>query len=109
MAREPFTNVGLVCDKHASKPGGFKGQEPENFLGKYVKLGFPAINPITRKSSTEHMWVEVICVDKKDRRLKNGEQMVGKVSNNPVFDCEYSCGDEVAFSVDEIEAVYSGD
>jgi hypothetical protein len=91
-------NIGLVCPTHASKPGAFTGKDPKTFVGKYVKLGFPATDPRTKLPSTEHMWVKVEGLHE--------EGLHGVVNNDPVLDCEYSDGSGVAFGVDEIEAVY---
>jgi hypothetical protein len=98
-AREPLLNVGLVCEKHAPKPGSFTGQDPSTFIGKHVKLGFPALD--RGRQTTEHMWVMVT-------ELFSGpepEQLVGFVNNDPVLECAYKDGDAVAFAVSEIEAV----
>lgn len=84
-------NVGLVCPEHSPKPGKFKGQDPTIFLGKYVKLGFT-----TKQGPIEHMWVKV-------ERLGDQTQLEGVLNNDPVYDTEYKCGEEIGFDVEEIE------
>jgi hypothetical protein len=91
-------NVGYACEKHASKPGAFKGKDPKSFLGLTVKLGFPATHPETGKPCTEHMWVLVQGLHEMG--------LQGNLRNDPVMICEYVYDDKVAFGVDEIEAVY---
>jgi uncharacterized protein YegJ (DUF2314 family) len=103
---EPLFNVGMVCKDHAPKPGRFAGMKPHTFVGKLVKLGFPATNPQTNKETTEHMWVKVT------QQLEvgiysTGEELVGTLENDPFLICEYENGDEVAFKVEEIEDVYT--
>lgn len=98
MPHEPLSNIGPVCDQHAPKPGKFIGQAPASFFGKFVKLGFPAKDPKSGRAVAEHMWVRVEGYgDKQDLR--------GKLDNDPILECEYQCGDLVAFDVAEIEAV----
>ncbi len=101
LKREPLSNSAYVCSKHASKPGAYTGQDPKGFVGKHVKLGFPAKDQ--GRSTTEHMWVRVT-------KLYEGtenEQLEGTIDNDPVLDCAYKDGDTIAFSVKEIEDVYA--
>lgn len=100
--KEPLSNVGMVCGPCAEdrlKPGKFIGQDPATFIGKYVKLGFPAKNPATGADTTEHMWVKV---DGKYEGEEN-EELIGTLNNDPILICEYQCGSQVAFKVAEIE------
>lgn len=99
---EPIFNVGLVCKDHAPKPGKFKDNKPADFVGKIVKLGFPATNPLSQKETLEHMWVRVDSLVQPGT-YDSGEELVGTLDNDPILDCEYACGDEVAFKVEEIE------
>ncbi len=87
-------NVGFVCPEHESKPGKYKGRKPKEFIGKYVKLGFP----IKGTNSREHMWVLV-------EKVVKGE-LQGTLDNDPTSDVGYECGDGVGFKVEEIEDVY---
>ncbi len=93
-------NVATVCPKHSPKPGGFVGQDPKSFIGEFVKLGFPAKWP-DGKPSVEHMWVKV------EELLPTGE-LQGSLNQDPVllYDEPLTCGDKVAFTVDEIEDVW---
>lgn len=93
-------NVATVCPNHAQKPGKYVGQDPASFIGEFVKLGFPAKWP-TGEPSTEHMWVRVT------KLLPSGE-LQGDLNQDPVlfYDEPLKCGDEVAFTVDEIEDVW---
>lgn len=101
---EPLFNVGMVCKDHAPKPGKYAGTEPRAFLGKLVKLGFPATNPQTMTETTEHMWVKVSEV-LEPGTYDSGEELVGTLENDPFLICEYENGDEVAFKVEEIEDI----
>lgn len=96
--KEPLSNIGAVCEDCASKPGKYTGQDPKTFVGKHVKLGFPARDPRTMKKTTEHMWVEVQEV--------TPEGLKGTVNNDPIMVTQYICGTEILFTVDEIEDVY---
>lgn len=95
--QEPTSNIGLVCDEHAPKPGLFKNFPAEYFIGLHVKLGFPS-----KEGPLEHMWVKVEWYDEATCELK------GKLDNDPVYDVGYQCNDDLAFEVDEIEAVHEG-
>lgn len=96
MAEDP-RNWGFVCDKHAPKPDPrFLELPPEYFIGKHVKLGFLTEDGL----DTEHMWVEV-----KSLCDENDEELVGMLDNDPVK-VDYTYGELIAFSRDEIEAVY---
>jgi uncharacterized protein YegJ (DUF2314 family) len=96
--REPLFNVGMVCKDHAPKPGRFKDSDPSKLVGEMVKLGFPATHPHTGKETIEHMWVNVHKVE--------GQELIGTLNNDPILDCEYQIGDDVAFKVEEIEDVF---
>lgn len=98
--KEPLSNIGMVCDEHAPKPGKYLGQDPKTFLGKICKLGFPGIHPISGRESLEHMWVSV------DRITEKGE-LQGRLKNDPIFlfDPPLEHGDGIGFTVDEIEDV----
>lgn len=102
MPREPISNIGRVCGPCAEerlKPGKFAGQDPATFIGRYVKLGFPARFPDTGKDTTEHMWVLV------EGRYegKEDEELIGTLNNDPILICAYQSGSLVAFKVVEIE------
>jgi len=94
---EPLFNVGMVCKDHAPQPGKFAGMNPETFLGKFVKLGFDAINPRSGKETKEHMWVKVT-------HMADGF-LAGTLENDPILICEYQNGDGVLFQVEEIEDI----
>ncbi len=98
--KEHPSNIGLVCDAHASKPGKFSGNDPKTFLKKFCKLGFKGVNPRTKKEITEHMWVFVHEV------MEDGE-LHGTLDNDPVceLDPPFVCGDWIGFRVEEIEEV----
>lgn len=96
-------NVRLVCDAHAPRAGRYTGTAPETFLGGMVKLAFKNKHPVSKKETLEHMWVEVIeLVD--EGVYPNGERLIGRLHSEPVLETEYVAGDELAFSVAEIEA-----
>lgn len=95
-SRESASNFGFVCKEHAPKPGKYQGQEPSLFVGKLVKLGFPAKRS-NGHETIEHMWVKV-------EKLQD-DQLVGTLENDPFLECEYQYGDGVLFQVEEIEDV----
>jgi len=99
----PKDNVRAVCDAHAPRQGRFTGTKPETFLGGMVKLAFKAINPTTGNETLEHMWVEVTELVTSDV-YQNGESLIGRLYSEPVLQCDYASGDELAFKVEEIEA-----
>lgn len=102
MPLEDPRNIGFVCDAHASRPNAHFATLPvEWFIGKFVKLGFPAKTP-DGGASTEHMWVKVL----KPHDGDPPEELVGELDNDPVYDVGYVCGDWVGFSRAEIEKVY---
>ncbi len=68
-------------------------------MGKYVKLGFKATNPVSNKETKEHMWLRVEKVD--------GPLLVGTLDNDPVMETEVKFGDTINFFVSEIEEVYN--
>jgi hypothetical protein len=87
-------NVGYVCEAHASKPGGFVGQEASSFVGRYVKLCF-----VRLAGGHENMWVMVERVD--------AGQLIGTLENEPTTDLALGPlhrGDRLAFGVEEIAA-----
>ena len=92
MTKEPRSNIGLYCEKHAPKPIGFSG-DPQTLVGCYVKKGFPVESANVEK---EHMWVKVISV-------KDGV-LIGTLANDPLYLIEMRCGDKVEVKLDEIEA-----
>lgn len=94
-------NFGFVCPDHKPKPNAAFAELPvEFYYGKFVKLGFPAVNPITGVSGTEHMWVKVL-----GPALAPPEELLGELHNSPVMVTDYEHGDRVAFSRSEIEMV----
>ena len=109
--REPFSNISLVCKDHAPKPGKYRDGKPEDFVGKMVKLGFTGTNPHTGKVSLEHMWVRVSEALQPDKYQAGDwlfqQELIGSLDNDPVFEMEYQCGDNIAFKIEEIEDVYS--
>ncbi len=91
--KEPAHNIGFVCKDHQPKPGKYSSHDPKTFLGKYVKLGFPARN----SGVVEHMWVKVEEVTDKE--------LIGTLDNDPIKDVGYLHGDALAFELHEIEDV----
>lgn len=85
-------NIGVVCSRHAPRPGRYKDVDPRTLIGKYAKLGFPS-----ECGRIEHMWVLVEEMD--------GGKLYGTLNNDPVLDVGFVCGDPVGFTVDEIEAI----
>lgn len=85
-------NIGVVCDRHAPKPGRYKDVDPQTLIGKFVKLGFPS-----KCGRIEHMWILVEAV--------NGDELQGTLNNDPVLDVGFVCDDGDGFTTDEIEAV----
>lgn len=91
-------NVVFLCNTHAPKPDPkLHAHPPEYFVGRHVKLGFPAIAP-DGSNVAEHMWVDVKSVTPEGR-------LEGVLDNDPVYDTEYANGDLLRFEVYQIEAV----
>jgi hypothetical protein len=102
MMEDP-KNIAMYCDKHAPKPIKFTG-DPKTLIGAHVKLRFatgvpPTAEAAKRWPSGEHMWVKVSGFD--------GETLTGTLDNEPVFIEDIELGDEVEFTLDEIEDVHT--
>lgn len=96
--KESPHNIIAVCEEHASKPQEvYSKMAPDFFIGKFVKKGFPGLNPVTKKTQLEHMWVRVQSVE--------GKNLMGKLDNDPVFEMELKLGDTVKVGLHEIEQV----
>lgn len=95
--QEPISNIGVVCENHAPKPGKFTHIPDPYFIGLHVKLGFGS-----KQGPVEHMWVKV------EQYNRDTGELEGTLANDPVLDVGYQCGDWLAFEVDEIEAVNEG-
>ena len=63
----------------------------EWFVGKYVKLGFPA------GDAKEHCWVEVTGTKE--------EELIGRLDNTPVIALDWKGGAILTFNRGEIEEV----
>jgi len=90
--KEPLSNIGMTCKKHASKPMDYKGPL-EDLIGKFVKRSFR-----TETELIEHMWVKVVSVD--------GDTITGILENDPLFVKGLVCGDEITVERGQIEEVY---
>ena len=99
----------MVCPHHQPKPRPelYARRPLASFVGKHVKLGFDTIpEPAEFKEEfpdrewplKEHMWVKVGHV------APNGTELYGVVDNDPIF-CDFSSGQGVFFTADEIEMV----
>lgn len=95
MGRESPSNVGLVCPAHAPTAGKYVGQSPSNFIGNFVKVAFKC----RTTERLEHLWVVVT-------EVEGADGLRGKVNNDPVLDVGVKDGDEVVFTVAQIEDVY---
>ena len=95
---ELMEDVTLLCPKCAPKPDPRIKKEPlHEFVGKLCKMAFPCeVGQVT----TEHMWVRCVGAAKKE-----GEELRGKLDNDPVLVTELRRGDWVEFSRSDIEAV----
>lgn len=97
--KEPISNVGFLCSEHASKPGGFTDKSLDFFVGKFAKLLF--VIPESkdkRRLNFERMWVEVLRVE--------GDELIGRLDNDPMYVTEYEFNDLLAFKIQEIAEVY---
>jgi uncharacterized protein YegJ (DUF2314 family) len=95
--KEPLTNVGFVCEHLAPAAGKYAGQDAKQFVGKFIKMAFDAVNPQTNRPTKEHMWVLV--ENEKDGTL------TGKLDNDPILQTSVQCGDTIHLTVDQIEDV----
>lgn len=96
--QEPKENISTFCSEECLKKAGllstYLNVPLKNFIGKYVKVGFPI-----EGDQKEHMWIEVQEITK-DGLLK------GPLDNDPVSVDYVRCGDIVEISHDEIELVH---
>jgi hypothetical protein len=92
-------NVKMKCEDHAPKsnPRWLK-KKPEWFVGRYVKIAFPAVNPASGHKTFEHMWVQVL-------ETREDGRLAGRLANAPVFRVRVNIGDWVDFGLDRIEDV----
>jgi len=98
--REPLANMGMVCPHLAPRPQAhFTTLPPEFFIGKYVKLFFPALEP-EEPEAGDHMWVKVTQLAEAPT-----EELRGTLDNDAYYDVGYDCGDQLEFSRSEIEQV----
>jgi hypothetical protein len=72
------------------------GDGPEQYVGYLVKREFPCLDGVR----SENMWCEVVRVD--------GERLVGRLRNQPLFATYVHPGEEVDIEVREIIAVDVG-
>jgi len=98
MGHEPLGNIGVVCDKCASRPQTKYAEMPaESFVGAYVKLAFATDSDGLRRGyKWEHMWVKVTAT-------YGGNMLVGLLDNDPVFCTGVKFKDAVFFTTDLIE------
>lgn len=95
---------GYVCDDCAPKPDPQYAEQPlELFFGKYVKLGVPVLDETGEEASKEHMWFKVLGPAEGEAK-EAGEELLGELNNDPV-NSDMNCGDLMAFSRHEIEAM----
>lgn len=93
---ESILNLRFVCDAHSSKPNPEYAKKPAKFfVGGFVKKAFEVLHPYTRKSASEHMWVEI-------KTIKDGN-LIGELNNDPIYLTALQCGDEVIVKLSEIE------
>jgi len=91
-------NIDWKCDAHAPKPEKVWGRmAPAWFIGKCVKKGFSGVDPRTGKESLEHMWVQIFKAD--------GQVLVGRLANAPLFQMPLKPGDWLRVEIPEIEDV----
>lgn len=98
MPREPLSNVGFVCSKHATDDREKNStKRPASFVGKHVKLGFPTELTGPRDPKVERMWVKTL-------RESDGK-LIGVVDNDPITPVvaeKYPSGTEIEFETNEI-------
>lgn len=103
MPREPLSNIGFVCEKHAADDRkSNSAKSPKSFVGKHVKLGFPTGLTGPREPRVERMWVKTL-------RESEGK-LIGVVDNDPITPNvarEYPSGTEIEFETNEILEVLS--
>lgn len=98
---EPDRNFGYVCKKHAPKPNPiYTTVKPDEFIGKYVKLGFDTGLP-EGLPQLEHMWVFVLALAPPETDC----QLMGNLNNDPQWIPGLKDGARVLFTLNEIEDV----
>jgi uncharacterized protein YegJ (DUF2314 family) len=90
---EDTRNIGLAHPECAprAKPELLEGKTLESFIGKFVKVAFAGIDPVSGRPRTEHMWVEV-------KSVEDGK-FVGLLNNDPVLDHEPPLEDQSKVTV----------
>lgn len=89
--REPASNIRPVCRSCGLQPNPKYNKIPLIFfVGKYVKTKFTALDG----GNNEYMWSEITGVD--------GNNLVGKLNNDPVICTHLKDGDTVAVTRDQI-------
>jgi hypothetical protein len=110
-AREPVSNLIPVCTNCRKPDPKFARMPCDYFIGKYVKLGFKVTDEVKKIAKehgvscpeVEHMWVVVTKL-----AITPGQELQGKVNNDPVFAIEWPCDTEIEFNRQEIEQVMEG-
>lgn len=84
-----------VCSDHAPRAGAYVGREGSTFVGKYVKIAFKCRDT----HRLEHLYVKVT-------ETYGDDHLKGNVDNDPVLNIGVKCGDEVHFTVAQVEDIY---
>jgi hypothetical protein len=98
MKSKEAGNVRFKCPEHSEKPNpNWAKKSLDSFVSTFVKIGFAAINPETKKPAKEHMWAEITG--------HNGKHLIGRLDNYPIFEMELTRNDTVHIHREEIERV----
>jgi hypothetical protein len=86
FAPESPWNIGFVCEKHKARPVRKlierARKDPQSFVGRYIKMAFPA--PLLGPDGQEHMWVKVESF-KKGTGKRSRTWFTGRIWNDPQF------------------------
>ena len=100
-------NVGMICSNCADqrkKELNATAYEPDYFVGKFCKLGFPIASTTAdrhaKKPRNEYMWVKVLMLADTP-----GQELLGTLANDPVYATQLAFGDLIEFNREEIHAV----
>lgn len=95
---DDLKNVRITCSDHSSRPDPkFEKMPLREFVGRHVKVGFKAFNPLAKTHTVEHMWVTV-------KRHVDGI-LIGTLANDPLLDIDGGLrfGDVVTIKRNQIE------
>jgi len=97
MSKEPLSNSKILLDGPLKPDPELAGKEPEWFVGRYVKYGFP-YTCAEGEQHVEYMWVMV--------NGYSGKHFIGILGNDPLLPSDFKEGDSVIIPIDGVVQVW---